>query len=416
MIAQLPPGKNHKSIAKDKSVTKLIPTFDETATVKWVPINKSFITLTKIILRVAAKRLAVADIAVIIRCINYEGNRHVILTSDEKEFSVITPGIAEEFIISTATSMNVAYESESLAESVTVPMNYDQQRIGYIVASLHKSSNYCDEIQPANVPLDDRKIVDDLVLLAVEIISIIKRYETRYRALFIYGDECYWIGNSLVLRQLEQRIDQLKPALHPVLIRGNKGTGKNIAARTLHCLRHANIMPFIESYCDEWQEGAAASILQALYLYAKGGTLFLRNVDKLSSANFHALEKFWLTKSNELADKGMENAVGLIFSVSKYDFVVEPVLSAWFKMNCIELRLPNLAERREDIRDLVRFFMREFTLSIEFDFSEEAWQILDDFIWQENVHELEKVIQKIALRTEKPLVTAETLISHLNLL
>ncbi len=406
MIALFLPTRNHKPVAK------AIHVFDESSNAKWVPINKSFITLTTIILRAATERLAVANIAIILRCINHQGNRHLILTNNEEELHVAALGSVEEFIISTET-INVGCESEGLAESVSVAMNYEQQRLGFIVARLHRVSNCCNEIQPTKVPLGERKIVDDLVLLASNIISIVRRYETRYRAVFIYGDECYWVGNSLVLRQLEQRIDLLKHALHPILIRGNRGTGKNIAARTLHCLRHTNILPFIESTCDEWQEGTANKILQALYIYAKGGTLFLRNVDKLSFANFCALEKFWSTRSSELADRGVQEAVGLIFSVSQYDFVAVPALTAWLKMHCLELRLPSLSERHEDIRDLIRFFIREFTLSIEFDFSEEAWQIFDDFNWKENVYQLENVIKKIAVRVDNPLVTAEALMFFL---
>ncbi|MES2825973.1 MAG: sigma 54-interacting transcriptional regulator [Pseudomonadota bacterium] len=407
MVALFPPARNQKSIAK------AIHVFDETSNAKWVPLNKSFTTLATIMLRAATERLAVAHIAIILRCINHQGNRHLILTSDEKELQVSSLGVLEEFIISTET-MNVGAESESLTESVTVPMNYEQQRLGYIVASLHKTSTCCDEIQLVGVPSDERKIVDDLALLASDIIAIIRRYETRYRAVFIYGDECYWVGNSLVLRQLEQRIDQLTPALHPVLIRGNKGTGKNIAARSLHCLRHTNILPFIESSCDQWQEGSVNSTLQALYVYAKGGTLFLRNVDKLSQANFSILEEFWSTRSSELADKGAQEAVGLILSVSKYDFVTAPAITAWLKMSCIELRLPNLSERREDVRDLIRFYIREFTLSVEFDFSEEAWQILDFFTWEGNVEQLKSVIKNVALQVENSLVTATMLKSILS--
>jgi hypothetical protein len=399
MVAPFLPARSHKPIAK------AIHVFDETSNAKWVPLNKSFITLTTIMLRAAAERLAVAHIAIILRCINHQGNRHLILTNDEKELQLSSLGVLEEFIISTET-MNVGAESESLTESVTVPMNYEQQRLGYIVANLHKTSICCDEVQLVDAPLGERKVADDLVLLASDIVAIIRRYETRYRAVFIYGDECFWVGNSLVLRQLEQRIDQLTPALHPVLIRGNKGTGKNIAARSLHCLRHTNILPFIESSCDQWQEGKVNSILQALYVYAKGGTLFLRNVDKLSSANFSVLQEFWSTRSSELADKGAQEAVGLILSVSKYDFVAPPVITAWLKMNCIELRLPNLSERREDVRDLIRFYIREFTLSVEFDFSEEAWQILELFTWEGNVEQLKGVIKNVALQVENSLVTA----------
>src|SRR5690606_10069818 len=121
----------------------------------------------------------------------------------------------------------------------------------------------------------------------------IGRYQTRYRAIHIYGDQHYWVGNSKALRQLDQRIDQLAKGSQPVLIRADKGSGKVIAARSLHCLSRADTAPFIESDCREWEQGGAAGILQSLHTYAKGGTLFLRNIDVLSRSEFQSLCNFW---------------------------------------------------------------------------------------------------------------------------
>lgn len=409
MIVPFQSVKNHKPVAKAVHV------FDEASSARWVPLNKSFITLTKLILRTAAERLGVASIAITLRCINHQGYRHLVLASNEKDLHITALGAVEEFIISTEMPIHLQNDSLNTIEAVTVAINYKQQRLGYIVAKLFETSEYCDALSLTTLVTEERKITADLAVVASDIMSIIRRYETRYRAIFIYGDQCYWLGNSSALRQLEQRIDQLTYAIHPILIRGNKGTGKNIAARTLHCLRYASILPFIESSCNEWQEGAAASILQALYTYAKGGTLFLRNVDKLSAANFQALEDFWLTRNSELADLGLQEAVGLVFSVSQYNFVAIPELSAWLKRSCIELGLPNLSERREDIRDLACFFMHEYALSIEFDFTEEAWQLLDNFSWRGNAEQLKNVIREVALRVDKSLVTADILNSFLKI-
>src|SRR5690606_11505242 len=101
--------------------------------------------------------------------------------------------------------------------------------------------------------------------VAAEIVRTIARYQTRYRAIHIYGDHGFWIGNSRALRQLDQRMDQLAKGNLPVLVRADKGTGKVIAARSLHCLARPELAPFIESHCREWEQGNAANILRSLH-------------------------------------------------------------------------------------------------------------------------------------------------------
>jgi transcriptional regulator of acetoin/glycerol metabolism len=388
----------------NKPVAKAVYAFDEQSGAKWVPLNKSFITLTKIILHSAAERIGVSNIAVILRCITHQGYRHLLLAGDESDNTSSALGSLEEFFISNEDSLTPMNERFSNLDSVSVSMDYQGQRLGYLLATIPGA----DFIEHSS-KLSLRFIEAELQGVASEIGSIITRYQTRYRAIFIYGDQSYWIGNSASLRELDKRIEELKDVVKPILIRGNKGTGKSIAARSVHCSRHKGILPFIESSCNEWQDGAAATILQALYAYAKGGTLYLRNIDSLSANNLRVLQRFWSTIKKELVSKGASESVGIIFSVSRKHYANTPELSDWIKENTVELVLPDLSERREDLRDLVSFFIRDYTLSTTFDFTEHAWRLLEAFNWRENVDQLKRVIQKVALVAEEPLVTVSLL-------
>jgi len=395
-IFQIP--KSHKPVAK------AVYAFDEQSGAKWVPLNKSFITLAKIILQTAAERMGVSNIAVTLRCITHQGYRHLLLTGGEPDDTSSALGLVEEFIISNESAITPMAERFSHQDTISVSMDYQGQRLGYLLATLPEA----DFIEHA-VKHSPRVIEAELHVVASELGSIITRYQTRYRAIFIYGDQSYWIGNSAALRQIDRRIEQLKDVTKPILIRGNKGSGKSIAARSLHCSRHQSILPFIESSCNEWQEGAAVSILQALYAYAKGGTLYLRNVNSLSPNNFRALQRFWETIKQEVVSKGAEDSVGIIFSVSNKNVIKEFEMANWLKETTIELQLPDLAERKEDLRDLVSFFIREYTLSIDFDFTEHAWRLLESYTWRENVEQMKRVIQKVALVAEEPMVTVSLL-------
>ena len=394
-----------KGPKSNKPVAKAVFAFDEQSGAKWVPLNKSFITLAKIILQSAAERMDIKSIAITLRCITHQGYRHLLLANEERDMTAGAFGSLEEFIISNEDSLTPKSERLSDLDCISVSLDYQGQRLGYVVATLPVVEFAGVEGTPS-----PRSIEAELHVVVSEIGSIITRYQTRYRAIFIYGDQGYWIGNSLALRQLDKRIEQLKDLTKPILIRGNKGTGKIIAARSIHCSRHKGILPFIESSCNEWEEGAAASILQALYAYAKGGTLYLRNIDALSADNFRVLQRFWATVQRELEVKGKAESVALIFSVSHKHYASNVTdLIEWLKVNTVELVLPDLAERRDDLRDLVSFYIRDYALSVQFDFSDHAWRLLESFSWRENVTQLKRVIQKVALVAEEPLISVSLL-------
>lgn len=388
-----------------KPLARAIHKFNQSATAKWVPVNKSFITLTKIILRSAVERLNLAHAAITLRCVTHQGYRHLVLVNDEHDLHLATTGQVEEFIISTQEANSTPFEDFVAETAFSLPLNFKQpqgqlQRLGYMVVQT-----------VPDVVVKREQLTKDLVLVADEIVRTIGRYQTRYRAIHIYGDQSYWIGNSKALRQLDQRIDQLAKGINPVLIRADKGAGKVIAARSLHCLSRVDTAPFIESDCSEWEEGAAESILQSLHTYANGGTLFVRNVDLLSSGSFQCLRNFWLETASAQFDGSY--SVRLILSVSEYDYEIAVPQAQWLAQHARELCLPNLAERRDDIRDLAQFYIREVALGAEFDFTEEAWRLFESADWPGNVEQLKTVIQKLAPIVSGALVSASELQSIL---
>lgn len=390
----------------NKPVAPSIHKFNQSATAKWVQVNKSFITLSKIILRAAVERLGLAHVSITLRCVTHQGYRHLLLVNEAHDLQLAAAGEVEEFFISTQEANTTPFEYFIAETAFSLPLNFKQpqgqsQRLGYLVA----------QVAPAN-PANSEQLTRELALVADEIIRTIGRYQTRYRAIHIYGDQSYWIGNSKALRQLDQRIDQLAKGTQPVLIRANKGSGKVIAARSLHCLSRVDTAPFIESDCNEWEEGAAVSILQSLHTYANGGTLFVRNIDTLSSSSFQALRSFWLKAAGTQFDGTY--SLRLIMSLSSEDAPLASFQSQWLAQHAQELRLPALSERYGDLRDLAQFYIREFALTAEFDLTEEAWQLLESTDSLVDVEQLKAVLQKLALIANGALVSAEELRSILD--
>lgn len=386
---------------KNLPFAKSIHSFEQAAGAKWVPVNKSFITLTRIILRSAAERLNLATLAVTLRCITHQGYRHLVLVNDDKDIQLAAIGRAEEFIIASDITLAGDLENKDLTQAASLPISFGSQRLGYLLAQSFASNS---EPLASNKP-----IMAALQDVCAEIVNIIKRYQTRHRAIYVYGDQSYWIGNSDRLRKLDQEIDALARVNRPIVIRGDKGTGKIIAARSIHCLRFSAMVPFIESDCREWQDLAVTNILDSLHTYAKGGTLLLRNIDKLSPPAFSSLQEFF-HKSNRYSHL---DSARLIFTLSSEHAQGAPDMDNWLDTTAINLRLPRLHERREDIRDLARFFIRELGLAVNMDLTDDAWKLLEMLHWQENVTQLKTLIQTLCLVCEEPPISLELLEQYL---
>jgi transcriptional regulator with AAA-type ATPase domain len=152
--------------------------------------------------------------------------------------------------------------------------------------------------------------------------------------------------------------------------------------------------------------------LQSLHTYANGGTLFVRNIDALSSSSFQALRNFWLKAASTRFDGTY--SLRLIMSVSSEDAPLASFQTQWLAQHAQELRLPVLSERYGDLRDLAQFYIREFALTAEFDLTEEAWQLLESTDSLVDVEQLKAAIQKLALIANGALVSAEELRSVLD--
>jgi hypothetical protein len=389
-----------QAVSSYKSRVRPTRKFNQSSVPRWVPVNKSFIALTKIILRSAAARLGLAQAAVTLRCLNHQGYRHLLLAEDVRDLFVAASGGAEEFIISTQEANISPFQGFDTEVALSFPVNFktpgnESQRLGYLVVQMAPGAQSCDD-----------NVKHELSLVIEEIVRVISRYQSRYRSIHWYGDQSFWIGNSAVLRQLDQRIDQLAKRNVPVVIRADKGMGKIIAARRLHDLTCSETAPFIESDCREWEEGTAAAILQSLRSCATGGTLFLRNLDALSAKDLLALRHFCL---QWMAAARSGTSLALVFSLSSA--AIEPVEIGlgWMVHFVQSLHLPTLNERCDDLRDLTRFFISELALANNLDLHESAWQLLEAHEFPEHVEGLKSLIKQLVLRNQGDLVSAEEL-------
>jgi NtrC-family two-component system response regulator AlgB len=226
----------------------------------------------------------------------------------------------------------------------------------------------------------------------------------------------------------------------PVLLRGESGTGKGVFALSLHALSTRAAKPFIVVNCpaltDELMTSelfghAKGSFTGAIrdhvgkVTLADGGTLFLDELGDLSPGIQAKLLRFLQEHTYErLGDSATRKADVRIVAATNRDLSAL-VLDGRFRedllyrLNVVDIVLPPLRERREDILDLCRHFLRVCAAQgnrLVQDLSPAAQELLLNYSWPGNIRELQNEVQRIAVlwssRIIEPEAFSERIYAH----
>lgn len=210
-----------------------------------------------------------------------------------------------------------------------------------------------------------------------------------------------WIGNSNELKWLEKQIEKFACVDFPVLIYGEKGTGKKLAAKSLHSHSKRRDHNFVQSCCMQWDESQAERIAERLNKEAQGGTLYLRNINALSDKTILKLQHYW---EREYIDQKIP--VRLVCSISEKhdDKSIHNSTAPW-----LTIQLPNLSERAADIRPLISMLLDKYSVINRIDLDQEALRMIESHRWKDNVKGLEKVIALLSVITDDNKTTARAL-------
>lgn len=226
------------------------------------------------------------------------------------------------------------------------------------------------------------------------------------------------IGKSLCMVRVEAVIRQIAPTDCNVLITGESGTGKELAARSIHAHSRRARGPFVAFNCGAFTEELVANELfghekeaftgaqsrrPGLLETANGGTLFL---DEIGDMPFSTQVKLLrVIQEREVIRVGGTTPTPLdirIIAATAKDLkaeVTEGVFrqDLYFRLNVVNIALPSLAERREDIPLLAYHILdkcrRRAKKSIRA-ISEEAMALLKDYAFPGNVRELENILER----------------------
>ncbi|HLE56907.1 MAG TPA: sigma-54 dependent transcriptional regulator [Rhodothermia bacterium] len=229
------------------------------------------------------------------------------------------------------------------------------------------------------------------------------------------------IGQSDGIRQVLVKIEQMAPVSSTVLIEGESGTGKELVARAIHRLSPRRNKPFIavnvgalpetliESELFGHEKGAftgAAERRLGRFELANAGTLFLDEVGEVPPATqvklLRALEEGEVMRVGGTSPIKVDVRVVAATNQPLRQLVADGAFRAdlFYRLNVLNIYLPPLRERPDDIPLLVRRFVREFATAHDRPFrgiSAEAMQLLVAYQWPGNVRELRNLIESMVV-------------------
>jgi two-component system response regulator PilR (NtrC family) len=241
------------------------------------------------------------------------------------------------------------------------------------------------------------------------------------------------IGNSAAIRHVSELITQVADSKANVLISGESGTGKEIVARAIHRGGPRRDKPFVAVNCAAIPEtlleselfghvkGAFTGAVQnkeGLFETAEEGTLFLDEVGELTLAVQVKLLRAIQEKSfRRVGGSGDTRANVRIIAASNRRLEDEVASGRfredlYYRLNVIEIPLPSLRERSEDIPLLVAHFIEKYAKELEKDvdrISDDAMTRLIEYRFPGNVRELENVIERAVALSRSELIDFDSL-------
>ncbi|MGO1001016.1 sigma 54-interacting transcriptional regulator [Lysobacter sp. CA196] len=241
------------------------------------------------------------------------------------------------------------------------------------------------------------------------------------------------IGESEPMQAVRRLLQRYAGCNAPILIEGETGTGKELAAREVHYASPRSLGPFVPINCGALPDSLLESELfghrrgaftdartsePGLVEYANGGTLFLDEIDSLSARAQTILLRFLQNgefravgeRPVRVADVRIVAAtnISLLAAVEAGHFRRDLL----YRLNALYVALPPLRERGHDVVLLARHLLGEIVRNQDMparEWSPAALQALARHRWPGNVRELENVILRTCLRSDLPDIGMEEL-------
>ena len=242
------------------------------------------------------------------------------------------------------------------------------------------------------------------------------------------------VGSSKAMCELRDMVFQVAKSDATILITGESGTGKELVANLIRETSNRNENPFLKINCNTindsllesdlfgYEKGAftgADSKRKGKFEVVDGGTIFLDEIGDISPRMQAALLR--VLQDGELIRVGGNMPIKVdvrIIAATNLDLAKAVQagvfrLDLYYRLNIINISIPPLRERKEDIVDLVTHFIRRYRLAFKKDINFLPQSIIDRLLnhdWPGNIRELENVIQRAVLMAKGNIITENELL------
>jgi transcriptional regulator with GAF, ATPase, and Fis domain/tetratricopeptide (TPR) repeat protein/predicted Ser/Thr protein kinase len=239
------------------------------------------------------------------------------------------------------------------------------------------------------------------------------------------------VGTSAAMRKVYALIDRIKDTDVPVLITGESGTGKEIVARAIHHAGRRSKGPFTGINCGAIPEHLLESELfghvrgaftgadrehRGLFREADSGTLLLDEIGEMPKKMQAGLLRVLQEKVIRPVGGEKEQSVDVrLIAATNRDLAAMVEASTfredlYYRLHVVEVRLPPLRERLEDLPPLIDHFFKIFAARLKRDkktISREALRKLSNHAWPGNVRQLENVLLNAWVMSDRPELLAD---------
>ncbi len=225
-------------------------------------------------------------------------------------------------------------------------------------------------------------------------------------------------GRSAIMNQLRQTVERVAPTNARVLITGAPGSGKELAARTLHSLSSRASSPFVvinaatitpenmesELFGIEGGEGRERRV--GALEEAHGGTLYIDEIADMPRETQNRILRVLVEQNFQRVGGTTRVHVDVrIVSSSSRDLANEIAANRlredlFHRLNVVPIRVPSLSERREDVPELIQFFMEQISAATGLPrrtIGSDAMAVLQSHDWPGNIRQLRNNVERLMI-------------------
>jgi len=308
-----------------------------------------------------------------------------------------------------------------------------------LLKTIHKGNREEDKVWT----IGDKKIVANIIPIKInnEVVRVIatfhrisqiQKMEQRIREkLYLKGHVAEntfedIVGQSLTIEKAKEEAENYAQVDSPLLIYGETGTGKELFAQAIHNASPRKDNPFVAFNCAAIPENLLESELfgyvegaftgakkggkMGLFEQAHKGTIFLDEIGEISpDIQARLLRVLQERKVRRIGDDKLTPIdVRIIVSTNKdlYQLVEKKKFreDLYYRVNVLDLNLPPIRQRREDVPLLVKFFIKKYRQKLKKTvegISKEGIQILESYTWPGNIRQLENIMERLMVRTQE---------------